>query len=136
MPQTPSWNPPENIAKALAEGDGFWEDEQWSPILVTAMSGTEFDGREIAVAWQIEFDPSDDEFSTANAAIEEMGIEPDGYSWGDHIQNSIRKTNGALADRLHTSDCETGTCVIWVESAEDCRELLETTWKLIFQGED
>jgi hypothetical protein len=24
------------------------------------------------------------------------------------------------------------TCVIWVESEEDCRALFETTWKLIF----
>ena len=133
MPKMPSWKPPKNIAKALEDGDGSWEDERWSPITLTAMSGTEYDGREIPVAWQIEFDPSADEFEAANAKLEEMAIEPDGYGWGDYIQKSLQKSNPALAKRLHATDCETDTCVIWVESAEDCRALLETTWKLIFE---
>lgn len=50
MPKMPSWKPPKNIGKALEEGDGSWEDERWSPIMLTAMSGTEYDGREIPVA--------------------------------------------------------------------------------------
>jgi hypothetical protein len=131
MPKMPAWKPPKNIAKALEDGDGSWEDERWSPILLTAMSGTEFNGREIPVVWQIEFDPSEDEFEAANAELEEMEIEPDGYGWGEYIQNAIAKSSPALAKRLHL-DCETATCVIWVESAEDCRALLEATWKLIF----
>jgi hypothetical protein len=97
------------------------------------MSGTEYDGREIPVAWQIAFDPSEDDFEAANAKLEEMEIEPDGYGWGEYIQKNIRTANPALAKRLHASDCETATCVIWVESEEDCRALLEATWKLIFQ---
>jgi hypothetical protein len=129
----PSWKPPKNIAKALDDGDGFWEDEQWSPILVTAMSGTEFNGREIPVSWQVEFDPSEDDFEAANAKLEEMGIEPDGYGWGEYIKKTIRKANPGLAKRLHITDCETETCVIWVESAADCRALLEATWELIFK---
>lgn len=128
----PSWKPPRNIAKALEDGDGFWEDERWSPIMLTAMSGTEYDGREIPVAWQIEFDPSEDEFETANARLEDMDLELDGYGWGAYIQKVIRKSNPALAKRLHIADCESDTCVIWVESEEDCRALLEATWKLIF----
>jgi hypothetical protein len=47
------------------------------------MSGTEYNGREIPVAWQIEFDPSADEFEAANARLEHMDLEPDGYGWGD-----------------------------------------------------
>ncbi len=133
MPTLPSWKPPKNIAKALEDGDGFWEDERWSPITLTAMSGTEFEGREIPVAWQIEFDPSEDEFEAANAKLEERDIEPDGYGWGEYIQKAIRKANPALAKRLHATDCEADTCVIWVESEKDCRALLEATWKLIFQ---
>ena len=129
----PSWKPPRNIAKALEEGDGFWEDERWSPLTLTAMSGTEYDGREIPVAWQVEFDPSEDEFEAANARLEGMDLEADGYGWGEYIQKAIRKSSQALAKRLHITDCETDTCVIWVESEKDCRALLEATWKLIFK---
>src|SRR5215470_5522911 len=100
MPKMPKWKLPRNIAKALEDGDGFWEDERWSPIMLTAMSGTEFEGREIPVAWQIEFDPFDDEFESANANLEDLEIEPDGYGWGEYIQETIRKTNLALATRL------------------------------------
>jgi hypothetical protein len=132
MRKIPLWRPPKNIAKALEDGDAFWEDERWSPIQLTVMSGTQFEGREIPVAWQIEFHPSEDEFEGANAKLEEMEIEPDGCGWGEYIQKTIRKANPALAKRLHTTDCETDTCVIWVESEEDCRALLEATWKLIF----
>ena len=132
MRKMPTWNPPKNMAKVLAEGDGFWEDERWSPILLTAMSGTELDGGEIPISWQIEFDPSQDEWKAADARLEELGIEPDGYGWGQYIQKTIRKANTALAKRLHTTDCETETCVIWVESDEDCRALIESTWKLLY----
>ena len=72
MPKVPTWKPPKNIAKAIEDGDGFWEDERWLPIQLTAMSGTEYDGREIPVAWQIEFDPSEDDFQAANATLEDM----------------------------------------------------------------
>lgn len=41
----PKWKAPKNIAKAIEDGDGAWEDERWSPIRLTAMSGTEFEGR-------------------------------------------------------------------------------------------
>jgi hypothetical protein len=132
MRKMPTWKPPKNIAKALANGDGAWEDERWSPILLTAMSGTELEGREIPIAWQMEFDPTDDEFEQANARLEKANLEPDGYGWGEYIQKSVRKTNPELAKRLHAGDCETDTCVIWVESESDCRELLEATWKLVF----
>ena len=49
----PTWKVPKNLDKALEDADGMWEDERWSPILITAMSGTELNGREIPVAWQI-----------------------------------------------------------------------------------
>ncbi len=116
----------------LEDNDGVWEDDRWAPLLVTAMSGTKLDGREIAIAWQIEFDPSDGEFDSANATLEEMEIEPDGYGWGEYIRSVIGKQNPGLAERLHTNDCEGDTCVIWVESEEDCRNMLEAAWDLIF----
>ena len=133
MPKIPTWKPPQDIEAALEEGDGLWEDERWSPILLTAMSGTEYNGREIPVAWQIEFDPSDEEFEAVNAKLEEWDIEPDGYGWGQYIQKVIEQSNASLAKRLNTLDCELGTCVIWVESEDDCRVLLETIWKHVFE---
>lgn len=132
MTKMPTWKLPKNLGKAIEDGDGYWEDDRWSPILLTAMTGTEFNGREIPIAWQIEFDPSEDDFEAANAEIEQMGIEPDGYGWGEYIQKNIRESNPRLADRLHTTDCEVDTCVVWVESAEDCHAVLEATWNLIF----
>jgi hypothetical protein len=66
--------------------------------------------------------------------LKKMGIGPDGYSWGEFIRMSISKVNPGLAERLNLTDCETATCVIWVESDEDCRMLLETTWTLLFNG--
>ena len=134
MPEMPTWKPPKDIAKALEDGDGSWEDERWSPILLTAMSGTEFEGRDIPIAWQLEFDPSEEEFETANANLEDLNLEPDGYGWGEYIQKALHESNPALAKRLHATDCETDTCVIWVESEEDCRALLEATWNLIFEA--
>ena len=135
MRKMPLWKTPNNIVKALEEGEGFWEDERWSPIMLTAMSGTEYEGPEIPIAWQIEFDPSDEEFEAANARLEEEKIDPDGYGWGEYIQTMIQKSNPSLAKRLHTTDCEMDTCVIWVESESDCRALLQATWKLIFNSE-
>jgi hypothetical protein len=133
MPEMPSSTPPKNIARTLEEGDGFWEDERWLPIRLTTMSGIQYNGREIPVAWQIEFESSQDEFEAANAKIQDMDFEPDGYGWGECIQKVIRKNNPALARRLHTTDCETDTCVIWVESEGDCHSLLKATWKLIYE---
>ena len=74
MTKMPTWKLPKNLGKAIEDGDGYWEDDRWSPILLTAMTGTEFNGREIPIAWQIEFDPSEDDFEAANAEIEQMGI--------------------------------------------------------------
>ena len=132
MPKMPKWNPPSDIAELLEAGDGNWEDDRWSPIAVSAMSGTEYKGREIPIAWEIEFDPSEEEFESANAKLEQREIDPDGYAWGELIFKAIRKADPTLAKRLHTTDCETETCVIWVESSDDCRLLLEATWKLVF----
>jgi hypothetical protein len=129
----PTWKPPKNIARALEDGDGMWEDKRWSPLILTAMSGTKYDGREVPVAWQIEFDPAEDEFEAANATLEELEIEADGYGWGEYIQKAIQETNPGLAKRLYATDCEMSTCVIWVESPEDCRALLEAMWKLVFE---
>lgn len=133
MPRMPKWKVPKSIAKALKDNEGSWEeDERWSPIRLTAMSGTKLDGREIPVAWQVEFEPVDDEFEAGNARLEELGIEPDGCGWGDYILNALGQIKPALAQKVHL-DCEGSTCVIWVESEDDCRSLIESVWKLVFE---
>jgi len=111
----------------------MWEDERWAPLQLTAMSGTEFEGRAIPIAWQIEFDPSDEEFEAANERLEERDLESDGYGWGESIQKIVKKSNSALAKRLHLNDCEADTCVIWVESEADCQALIEIVWRAIFK---
>lgn len=136
MPKMPLWKVPKNIQSKIARNEGYWEDDRWAPIQLTAMTDTEFEGREIPIAWQIEFDPSDDEFEAVNEQLEELEIEPDGYGWGNHIQKTIQQRNPTLAKRLHLTDCETDTCVIWVESAEDCRIIMETVWNMIHSDED
>ncbi len=135
MAKMPTWKVPRNLDKALDDGDGMWEDDRWSPVLLTAMSGTELNGREIPIAWQIEFDPSDEALEPANARLEDRGMEPDGYGWGKYIQKMVRKNDAGLAKRLHLTDCESDTCVIWVESDQDCRVLLEAVWKSIHEPE-
>ena len=122
------------MARALEDGDGFWEDDRWLPFGLSATSGSEFDGRIIPIAWEIEFNPWDEEFEAANIKLAERGIEPDGYGWGEYIRDTIQKADPALGERLHIEDCETSTCAIWVESEDDCRKLLEMTWKLVFPG--
>jgi len=67
MRKMPLWKPPKDIAKALEEGDGVWEDDRWSPIQLTAMSGTEYERRDIPIAWEIAFEPSEEGFEAANA---------------------------------------------------------------------
>jgi hypothetical protein len=66
----PLWKPPKDIAKAFEEGDGVWEDDRWSPIQLTAMSGTEYERRDIPIAWEIAFEPSEEGFEAANARLE------------------------------------------------------------------
>ena len=135
MLKMPHWDPPEDMAQALVGGEGIWEDERWSPILLTAMSGSAHQGRAIPIVWQIEFDPTEEACERANASLAEMGVEPDGYGWGEFIRSTIRGGNSGLAERLHITDCERGTCVVWVESEDDCRMLLEATWQLFFASD-
>ena len=132
MAEMPRWQAPQDLERVLHD-DGVWEDERWSPIHLTAMSGTEWNGREIPIAWQIEFDSFDEQLESANARIAEDGAECDGYGWGERIMERVRRRDPALATRLHLTDCEAGVCVVWVEAERDCRLVLETVWRLIHE---
>jgi hypothetical protein len=128
----PEWNVPVDVRDLVEENDGMWSSERWDPILLTVMSDTVYDGREIDLAWQIEFEPDDERLESANDRLQSEGVEADGYGWGDAIANSLSQSNPQLAKRLHLGDCESETCVIWVESEEDCRVLMKAVWSLIF----
>ena len=130
----PKWKIPKAL-KRLIEDDGMWEDERWDPILLTVMSDTEYEGREIPLAWQIEFDPFDDRLEAVNSRIEASGIEPDGDGWSSVIEKEFGRRHPKLAGELH-SDSESSTCVLWVESEETCRKLIEVVWSLIHDQSD
>jgi hypothetical protein len=132
--KTPEWNIPENLQALIeadsADGDGMWEDDSWDPILLTVMAGTSYNGRDIPLSWQIEFQPADARLEQANKAIEDRGLEPDGYGWAKLIGDAFTKDHPELAEELHFGDTEIATCVVWVESESTCKTLMEVTWSL------
>jgi hypothetical protein len=128
----PEWIIPQNLQELLdSDEGGIWEDDRWSPILLTAMKDTLYGGREIPLAWQIEFQPHDDVFEAANSKIQNLGVEPDGYGWSNVLQSVIAEHHPEIVDDLHFGDTETGTCVVWVESEDVCRLLIQVAWSLI-----
>src|SRR5262249_32274830 len=130
MPKTPpKWNIPKNLKK-LVEEDGMWEDERWDPILLTVMPDTSYEGRDIPLTWQIEFDPFDDRLETAGRRIEASGIEADGDGWSSVIEKEFSRRYPKLAGEFH-SDSESSTCVVWVASESACRKLMELVWSLM-----
>lgn len=127
----PLWKIPTNLAQRLEEDDGFWEDVRWNPLVLSVISGTTINGRDVPLAWQIEFEPFDEAFEAANDRLGEREIEPDGYGWGEAIRIAMQEKHPEVT-QLHFDDCEEGACVIWTESEEDCRKLMQVTWPLIF----
>jgi len=131
LPVMPVWKIPKNIQTRVDAEDGMWEDERFDPILLTVMSGVEYEGRDIPLSWQIEFDPFDDRLGAANKKLESSGIEPDGDGWAEVIQKKFAKRYPKLAGELH-SDSESSTCVLWVESENACQKLIELVWSMIY----
>lgn len=131
LPIMPVWKIPKNIQKRVDDEDGIWEDERFDPILLTVMSGVEYEGRDIPLSWQIEFDPFENRLDAANKKLESSDIEPDGDGWAEIIEKEFTKRYPKLADELH-SDSESSTCVLWVESEKTCQKLIEIVWSLIY----
>ncbi len=120
MPTKPNWKIPANLQQRLdADDDGIWEDDRWDPILLTVMTGTSYEGRDIPLSWQIEFEPPD---------------ERDGDEWAQIIRDKFLAKHPQHANELHL-DAESSTCVIWVESEKACRSLLEIAWPLVQEAE-
>jgi hypothetical protein len=126
----PKWKIPANIQKRVDDEGGIWESERWDPILLSVMSGTSYSGRDIPLAWQIEFEPDDERFQAANEKISAIGIEPDGDGWSSLIEKIFARRHPKNAGELHF-DSESSTCVAWVESENVCRRLIEVVWALM-----
>ena len=132
MLPTPEWNIPSDLESRLdADEDGMWDDDRWAPIHLTVMKGTSYDGRDIPLAWQIAFEPFGEDFANANAKIKELGVEPDGYGWGNVLNSVITEYHPEIVDELQFGDCEIATCVVWVESEKTCKTLIQVAWSLI-----
>jgi hypothetical protein len=112
----------------------MWSDDQWAPILLTVMKDTSYGGRDIPLAWQIEFQPHGKKFEAANQIIEKLGVDPDGYGWANALNSVIAENHPEITDELHFGDTETATCVVWVESEDTCRLLMTVAWSLIHQS--
>jgi hypothetical protein len=128
----PEWSIPENLLE-LVDGDegGIWEGDSWDPILLTVMKGTVYRGRAIPLAWQIEFEPVGPNFEVANERLRTLGLDPDGYGWATLIKGVADKYHPDIAKELQFGDTEQTTCVVWVESENTCRKLIQMTWALI-----
>ena len=120
MTNQPAWTIPADLRQQLeADEDGVWEDDRWAPILLTAISGTAYEGRDIPIMWQIEFEPPDDR---------------DGDEWAELVFDAFSARHPQCASELH-SDSESETCVLWVESEQACSYLMETAWPLVLEAE-
>lgn len=131
MVDMPEWKIPENVLELVDAGGGFWEEDRWLPILLTVMAGTSYNGRDIPVAWQIEFQPDGRAFEATNSKLKERGADPDGYAWASLIQDIFEKDHPEKMEELHFGDTEDFTCIVWVESEDSCRRLMEVAWNLI-----
>ena len=115
----PDWKIPADLQRYLNAHDGIWEDDRWDPILLTVMQGTSYEGRDIPVAWQIELEPPDGR---------------DGDAWAETIRDEYMLQHAKQIDELHF-DSESSTCVIWVDSEEACRRLLDVAWPLVHEAQ-
>ena len=132
MPNMPDWTIPHDLPELIdAEEGGIWEDTRWEPILLSVMGGTTYGGRDIPLAWQIEFEPDGPSFEAPNAKIAALGLDPDGYGWAHLIQSMFAKYHPEFSGELQFGDTDVSACVVWVESETTCRLLIQLVWSLI-----
>ena len=128
----PKWQVPKDVKKRAAAAGGSWEDERYDPVFLTVNTGAAYDGREIPLMWQVEFDPFDERLEAAGERLERRGVDPDGDGWSSVIQKAFRKRFPRLARELH-DDSESSTCVLWVESEHASKALVELVWSMLFK---
>lgn len=115
----PQWQIPSNLQSLIDDDDDLtWDTDDWSPIELTVMGGTSFEGRDIALSWQLEYEPDNG----------------DGYEFLDRVLAAVNDAAPDIADDLHCDDTEDATFVIWVESESTCKQLLDIVWSLVDQS--
>ncbi|MEP2074028.1 hypothetical protein [Rhodopirellula bahusiensis] len=112
----PEWNIPSDLQTLIdADDDSTWDCDDWSPIALTVSGDAQHDGREIELAWQIEY--------------ETIGCT--GYEFCDRVMAAVETGDPDLASLLNCGDTESAACVIWVETEDACRRLLEIVWPMV-----
>lgn len=135
MSACPDWNIPSNVSElARADEGGIWETEQFSPLRLSVMVGTSYGGRDIPLAWQIEFEPDSEAFEAANRKIEGLGLHADGYGWSTLLRTIFEQHFPDEVDALEFGDTEEAACVVWVESESLCKRLVEVVWSVVFEN--
>ena len=120
------WSAPANINDLLSsDPDQTWMDDQFEPVIITAMGGTLFGAREVPILWQIEFEPADIEGASGEERIADLGLEPDGYGWTSLILRDLAQRHPACVPFVK-GDEEAVTCVICTEHADVFERLVET----------
>jgi len=125
-PLSPKWSVPNNLNQLIEDGDGMWEDERWSPIILMVMSGTS----KSRYVWQIEFDPFVRKFAAASKRLKAMSIDPSGDGWSQVIEREFIVRYPKFA-REFEDDSESSTCVVSVQSESACQKLLELIWSMM-----
>jgi hypothetical protein len=129
---SPEWKIPSDLSDLIEQDDDLtWESNDWAPLLLTVMGGTSYGGRDIPLAWQIEFDPRAPELQASSRELSALNLEPDGYGWSTLISSVMKKRHPDLLDELHFGDTEAEACVVWVESEDACKKLINVAWELI-----
>ena len=129
----PPWTLPPDLATIVAE-DGEWEDPSWDPLLLTVVGQTRFEDRLIPVAWQLSFWPGDAFFQRRGAPPGALPGEGEGLAWSRWLRAALAARAPHLGRRLH-DESEAATCVLWVESEEDGRALMEAAWLFLQEGD-
>ena len=111
----PEWQiPPDLRSQIDANNDSAWDCDDWFPIILTVSSDTQYGGQDIDLAWQIEY--------------ETTGCT--GYEFCDHVVAAVKSSAADLLPLLNCGDTESTACVIWVETEDACRRLLEIVWPM------
>lgn len=112
----PAWQIPSDLVSLMAaDEDLTWESDHWSPVQLSVIGGTSYNGRDIEQSWQIEYEPED----------------CDGYDFLDRVLAAVAERDPEIENELHCDDTEDAAVVIWAESEDVCRRLMTIIWSLI-----
>ncbi len=129
MSAMPQWSMPANLADLVEDEGGEWQDGRWSPLVLSVMSDTEYEGRDIPLAWQVSFEIGADWLEPAEAREFGADASPDGYDWYEAIRDELLKRHPDLTPAMH-DDSESSTFVMWAENEVAGRALTETVWSM------